>query len=83
MMFDGVKQRMVWRRGGEILVGSGLTLDTLFQALGESRSCYISNKMEELSNLRANGVDTREDEQAVWDTGFTFFQGKSSLIRRC
>ncbi|KAG9031667.1 hypothetical protein FS837_002917 [Tulasnella sp. UAMH 9824] len=49
-------------------------------ALGEHRSCYISNKLEELSNLRANGVDTREDEQAVWDTGFTFFQGKLSGV---
>lgn len=47
-----------------------------FQAVGQFRSCYISNSLEALRKLQASGVDIRNDEKAVLDSGFTFYRGK-------
>lgn len=49
------------------------------QATGEFRSCYVLNSLEALRKLQASGVDVSNDEQAVMDSGFTFYQGKSIL----
>lgn len=50
-----------------------------FQAAGGFRSCYVLNSLEALRKLQASGVDVSDDEKAVMDSGFSFYQGKSNI----
>ncbi|KAG8965056.1 hypothetical protein FRC05_003371 [Tulasnella sp. 425] len=48
-------------------------------AAGGFRSCYVLNSLEALRKLQASGVDVSDDEKAVMDSGFSFYQGKSNI----
>ncbi|KAG9042591.1 hypothetical protein FS837_010671 [Tulasnella sp. UAMH 9824] len=59
LMIEGVHKRMPW----------------LDQAANEGRSCYLVNMLDELQKVKdETGADISEDIQAVYDSGFSFYQ---------
>ncbi|KAG8909485.1 hypothetical protein FRC00_010001 [Tulasnella sp. 408] len=50
-------------------------------AANEGRSCYVANMLEELQKLKdETGADITEDIQAVFDSGFSFYQAAADTV---